>query len=183
MVIELNGSRLEPEHLKRKGKVGEIYKWDIPEELPPFRFVYNDNQVFLSRKKEIKRLKKEIKVLKSSYSEIIKKENSVKKSFKKKDLKYFSIGRGTSITQGPERKKNERDKKIRDIEDRIELISKMSLRQYLDYSRKKEEKEDADNNDECSLSTLSEEIEERLNKLKEITKQNKNIKYNLKINF
>ena len=45
----------------------------------------------------------------------------------------------------------------------------MSLRQYLDYSRKKEEKEDANNNDECSLSTLSEEIEERLNKLKEIT--------------
>ena len=86
MILELNSSRLEPEHLKKKAKEEEIYKWEIPEELPPFRIVYNDKEVFLSRKKEIKQLKKEKKTLKSSYSMDIKGENRIKKSFKKKRI-------------------------------------------------------------------------------------------------
>ena len=82
-VLELNGSRLEPKHLKKKAKEEEIYKWEIPEELPPFRIVYNNKEVFLSRKKELKQLKKAKKALKSSYSMDIKRENRIKKSFKK----------------------------------------------------------------------------------------------------
>ena len=54
-VIELNGTRLEPEHLKKKKE--EIYKLEIPEALPRFRIVYNDNEVFKAKKKEIKFLK------------------------------------------------------------------------------------------------------------------------------
>ena len=84
-VLELKGSRLEPEHLKNKKKE-KIYKWEIPEALPSFRFVYNDKQVFYLRKKEIKQLKKTKKLLMISYSESIKKKNEVKKSFKKRDL-------------------------------------------------------------------------------------------------
>lgn len=45
-VLELNGSRLEPEHLKKKGKKAEIYKWETPEKLPPLRYVYNDKEIF-----------------------------------------------------------------------------------------------------------------------------------------
>ena len=82
----MNGSRLEPEHLKNKEKE-KIYKWEIPETLPSFSFVYNDKQVFYLRKKEIKQLKKTKKFLMISYSESIKKKNEVKKSFKKRDLK------------------------------------------------------------------------------------------------
>ena len=38
-----------------------------------------------------------------------------KKKYKKKDLKYISIGRAISITHGPERLINEKDEKIREI--------------------------------------------------------------------
>ena len=181
-VIELNGSRLEPEHLKNKKKE-EIYKWEIPDSLPAFRFVYNDKQVYLLRKKEIKHLKKSKKILKSSYSKDLKNKNAVKKSFKKRDLKYLSLGRRLSIMEGPIRSKEERDKKIREINDKIKLLSNMSIVGYLNYLNGKNIKENQSDDDENSLSTVSGEIEERLEKLGAIIKKNKDIKYNLKIKF
>ena len=53
-VFELKGSRLEPEHLKKNDKKDIIYKWEIPEVLPPIRFVYNDKEITKKRNKEIK---------------------------------------------------------------------------------------------------------------------------------
>ena len=50
-VLGLNGSCLEPEHLKKKSKE-KIYKWYITEILPTFKFVYNDKEIFLLIKKE-----------------------------------------------------------------------------------------------------------------------------------
>lgn len=50
-VLELGGSRLEPEHLKKKQKIEEINKWKKPESLPLFRFVYNDKVIFLPKKR------------------------------------------------------------------------------------------------------------------------------------
>ena len=171
-VIELNGSRLESEHLKNKKKE-EIYKWEIPDSLPAFRFVYNDKQVYLLRKKEIKHLKKSKKILKSSYSKDLKNKNAVKKSFKKRDLKYLSRG-----------KRLERDKKIGEIDDKIKLLLNMPIVGYLNYLNEKNIKENqSDDDDEISLFSVSGEIEERLEKLGAIIKKNKDIKYNLKIKF
>lgn len=131
----------------------------------------------------MKLLKKSKNQLKSFYSGEIKAKTAIKKSFKKKDLRNFSIGRGLSIVQGPERAREERDQKIKEIDGKIELISKMPIKQYLNYLNEKNKKFENKNEDESSLSTISEEIEERLKKLEEIIKRNKNIKYNLKIKF
>ena len=111
-VLELNGSRLEPQHLKRKAKE-EIYKWDIPEVLPPFRFVYNDKELFLLRKKELKELKRIKKSLKSSFNGEIRRKRAIKKLFKKRDLRLMPLGIGLSIMEGPERTKDERNKRNR----------------------------------------------------------------------
>ena len=57
----------------------------------------------------------------------------------------------------------------------------MSEVEYLDYLNEKNNKIEegiADNNSEKKLD----EIEERLKKLEEITKNNKNIKYNIRFN-
>ena len=79
--------------------------------MPPFRFVYNDKQIFLLRKKELRQLKRIKKSLKSSFSGEIRRKKSIKNRFKKRDLKFMSLGLGLSIIEGPERAKEERDKK------------------------------------------------------------------------
>ena len=58
----------------------------------------------------------------------------------------------------------------------------MSLIEYLDYLNGRNNKIEegiADDNSE----TIMDEIEDRLKKLEEITKNNKNIKYNISINY
>ena len=82
-----------------------------PEELPTIRVIYNDYQLKLHQKREIKRLKKEIKDLEKLYSKNIKEKKKTKKQFKKKDLKYMSIGRALSIVEGPERLTSEKGRK------------------------------------------------------------------------
>ena len=54
--VELNGGRAEPEHLKRNHT--EIYKWESGEELPSLRIIYNDAQLKMHQKREIKSLEK-----------------------------------------------------------------------------------------------------------------------------
>ena len=92
--VELNGGRIEPEHLKRDHT--ETYNWESAEELPSLRIIYNDAQLKMHQKKEIKSLKKEIKNLRATYSKKIKESRKVKKKFKKTDLKYMSLGRALS---------------------------------------------------------------------------------------
>ena len=50
-VNELKGQRLEPEDLKKYKKDDEIYLWNVPNELPKLRIVYN-NEVINILKKE-----------------------------------------------------------------------------------------------------------------------------------
>ena len=54
--VELNGGRIEPEHLKRDHT--ETYNRESAEELPSLRIIYNDVQLKMPQKKEIKSLKK-----------------------------------------------------------------------------------------------------------------------------
>ncbi len=41
-VYELKCQRLEPEDLKRYKKDDEMYLWNVPNELPKLRIVYNN---------------------------------------------------------------------------------------------------------------------------------------------
>ena len=92
------------------------------------------------------------------------------------------LGIGLSIMEGPERTKDERNKKIKEIDEKIESILNMSLIEYLNYLRVKDLKKE-ENIDENSLSTVPEEIDERLEKFGVIIKNNKKIKYNLNFKF
>ena len=125
--LELNGGRIEPEHKKKSHS--EIYEWEHPEELPALRVIYNDAQLKLHQKREIKRLNKEIKNLKKSYTSQIKKSKTVKKQFKKVDLKNMSLGRAFSVINGPQRIHDEMEEKIGEIKEKIAKISKMNLKE------------------------------------------------------
>ena len=129
------------------------------------------------RKKELKELKRIKKSLKSSFNGEIRRKRAIKKHFKKRDLRFMPLGIGLSIMEGPERTKDERNKKIKEIDEKIESILNMSLIEYLNHLRGKDLKKE-EYIDENSLSTVPEEIEERLEKFGVIIKNNKKIKYN-----
>ena len=172
--VELNGGRIEPEHLKR-GKP-ETYNWESSDELPALRIIYNDAQLKMHQNREIRCLKKEIKNLRTSYSKKIKESRNVKKKFKREDLKYMSLGRALSITEGPDRLIKEKEQKIKEIKIKMENISKMSLKEYIEHKNKKI-KEYQENDSEEEEDTLMDEIEKKINQLEEICLKNKSIKY------
>ena len=62
-VFDLNGERLEPEDLRKYKKNREEYFWEIPNELPKIRYVYNNVKINLIRKGEIKNLRNEAKTI------------------------------------------------------------------------------------------------------------------------
>jgi len=100
------------------------------------------------------------------------------KSFRKRDLKMLSIGKALSILKEREQlikeKKNskeERDKIDEEIKKKINNISKMNIFEYL---RHLNGDEDNDNN---SNSTENESVEDKIDNLEELIKNNKEIKY------
>ena len=60
--------------------------------------IYNDAQLKIHQKREIKNIEKEIKNLRVTYSKKIKESRNDKKKYKITDLKYLSLGRALSIT-------------------------------------------------------------------------------------
>ena len=84
-VFDLNGERLEPEDLRKYKKNREEYFWEIPNELPKIRYVYNNVKINLIRKGEIKNLRNEAKTIIKEYNKKIKKKNETKKLYKKED--------------------------------------------------------------------------------------------------
>ena len=165
-VIELNGARLEPEHLKKEKHDG--YKWEKIEELPRVRMAYNEKQLGLKKAKEISKYKAEIKLIKKDYNK--KKRNLPK--YKKKDLKNLSLGRALTIINEPKNLKDKKDKNIGELESKINMISKMTPLEYLKYLNDMEKGYEDDD------STID-EIEEKISQLNEFTKENK-IKYQIK---
>ena len=109
-------------------------------------------------------------------------KNVKEKKFKKRDIKNLSLGRGINIALESQKAKNEKNKSIeeknnfvKDIEEQIKKIAKMDAFEYLRY------KNGEDEGDENSIST-KEEIEEKINNLEQLIKENKQIKYK-KIKF
>lgn len=171
--IELEGRRIEPEHFPKSEIDADI--WEKPKVLPNLRVIYNDKQLKNHQIKEIKALKKEIKSIKSLYTEKHKKSVETKGQFKKKDLKNMSMGRALSIINGPEKIEKEKEEKINAIKEKITMIEDMSLKEYVDH---RNYAYDERNNVYDEDSTID-EIEEKINEIIEISKKNKNIKYKI----
>ena len=119
-VIELNGRRLEPEHLKKSSNIK--YEWNTPEILPSFRFVYNDAKVIKYKNKEIKALNAQIKKATIFYDEKIRKQERIKKEYKGNDLKKMSLSRAYSIINGPENARAEKEKKLDELSRKLNHI-------------------------------------------------------------
>ena len=75
------------------------------------RIVYNDRNLFIYKQREIRLLKRKIKLIKKKYSKkmTIIRDKIKKTKFRKRDLKNLSKGRGLSIFEG---KKKQKKKKL-----------------------------------------------------------------------
>ena len=85
--VEIGGARIEPEYFPKKPSMPN--KWEIQDNLPKQRIIYNNKRLILYKKHEIKILKRQLKEIKSNYSKKIKKTKKAneKKAYKKKRLK------------------------------------------------------------------------------------------------
>ena len=176
-VLELDGARIEPEYFKKKEK--PQYNWEIPEFLPSQRIIYNDKNLRKYKEKEIRMLKRIMKTEKLKQRRRMKSINKKIKSFKKRDLKYLSIGKAISILREREEliaeKNNSKEGKQKideEFKKKIEKISKMTVFEYLRHINGDEDKEN-----ESDSSTIDEKIEEKIYDLKELIDKNKEIKY------
>ena len=145
-VLELDGGRIEPEYFKKKEK--HEYKWEIPEDLPSQRIIYNDKKLRKYKEKEIKLLKRNLKKIKSRQSRKMKSLGKKIKSFRKKDLKYLSMGRALSMLRERDEliaqktnSKVERQKIDEEFNQKIDKISKMNAFKYLRHINGDEEEE------------------------------------------
>ena len=179
-VFDLQGERLEPEDLRKHKKNIEDYIWDIPNELPKIRYVYNNEKINLIRKGEIKNLRKEAKTINKDFYKKIKEKKETKNFFKKRGLKHMAIGLALSIANGPEITNKEKEKALSNIEKEIEAISNMSLWEYLNHLKEKEkdkEKEEKDKkNDEESINSDS-TLDEKLKIFEQLIKDDKKLKF------
>ena len=90
-VFDLHGERLEPEDLRKYKKNTEQYIWDIPNELPKIRYVYNNVKINLIRKEEIKNLRNEAKNINIVYKKKSRRKRKPNNYSKKEDLKIWLL--------------------------------------------------------------------------------------------
>ena len=86
----------------------------------------------------------------------------------------MSIDKGLSITEGPARSEEEMNKKFKEINNKINFISNLTIIEYLNYTKGKEKGNNTkveEENDENSFSTVGEFFEEILNKMETILKE------------
>ena len=181
--VEIGGARIELEYFHKSTSLPN--KWELKDNLPKQRIIYNNKRLILYKKHEIKRLKRQLKEIKENYSKKIKKMKAEikKKVYKKRDLRLMTIGNALSIVnvQNQELVKEkkieeEKNKLIEDLELKINSLSKKDVFQYLRYlNGEEEEKEEGD-----SVSTVDDK-EGKIFDLEELIKLNKEIKYKLKI--
>ena len=185
MVYNMNGKRLEKEHLKKLKKKEIHYEWTKPENLPNKRVIYNNKVLKLLQKREIDLLKKNIKEVKKNLTGQIKDLSKRAKSLpKKKDLKYMSLGLGISFANAIEKtkekklqKKEEKEKAITEWEGKIKKVSAMNIFEYLKHLKE----EDKIVGDEDSISTKDNESENKMENLENLINNYKEIHYEIKL--
>ena len=131
------------------------------------------------KKREIAFLKKKRKEIRANLSQKIKNY----KKIRKRDLYGRSLGYAKQMLEAPMKTKEERDKKINEINILITSLSKMTIVDYLQHMKKAEKKvevferkklrEDSDDD-----STIDEAINKIL-KLKDIEKRNEDIDFGI----
>ena len=129
-VLELKGSRLEPEHFKRTAK--EItYYWKIPETLPNMRVIYNNKKIYKYKKKEMRIIKAELKKVKSLNIERMK--NKKLEEMNKNTIEYSKLIKTILDNEGIENAFKKKQEYIRSIRDMLETIQEMNLVEYIEH--------------------------------------------------
>ena len=196
-VLELKGSRLEPEHFKKKEK-DVTYNWQIPNTLPNMRIVYNNKKIYKYKKKEMRIIKAELRKVKSLNIERI--MNKPLEELNKATIEYSSLIKNIIDNEGIEKAKKQKDLYIRNIRDMLENIQEMNLVEYIEHlqgiakENKKEEEnikekmEDIEILDELDPSdqkAVNEQmdniiIEQKITELINMKEKDKHIRYHIR---
>ena len=196
-VLELKGSRLEPEHFKKKEK-DITYCWQIPKILPNMRIVYNNKKIYKYKKKEMRIIKAELRKVKSINVERIK--NKPIEELNKRTLEYSSLLKNVIDTEGIEKAKKKKEIYIRNIRDMLENIQEMNLVEYIEHlqeiakENKKEEEtikekmedieilDELDPNDQTAVNEQMDNIiiEQRITDLINMKEKDKHIRYHIR---
>ena len=181
-VIELNGNRLEPEHLKKKS-FNTNYYWELPQKLPNMRVVYNNKKLYKYKKREIKIIQTELRKIRSINVERIRNEIMENETNIKKELEYTSLIRNILINEGQEiaieKKKNIEIEVIK----MMNSIKKMRIEEYLEHLKeivkiKMIKREQLSNDNTPNINEIF--VEQKINDLISLKKIDKNIRYKIK---
>ena len=129
-VLELKGSRLEPEHLK-KPHTETTYYWKIPDILPNMRIVYNNKKIYKYKKREMRAIKAELKKVKSINIERIKGKSL--EELNKKNIDYSILLKKVLDNDGIEKAQKKKYEYIRNIKDMLENVQEMNLLEYIEH--------------------------------------------------
>ena len=129
-VLELKGSRLEPEHLK-KPHTETTYYWKIPDTLPNMRIVYNNKKIYKYKKREMRAIKAELKKVKSINIERIKGKSL--EELNKKNIDYSILLKKVLDNDGIEKAQKKKYEYIRNIKDMLENVQEMNLLEYIEH--------------------------------------------------
>ena len=196
-VLELKGSRLEPEHLKKKEN-DITYYWQIPKTLPNMRIVYNNKKIYKYKKKEMRIIKAELRKVKSISIERMK--NKKLEELSKRTIEYSSLIKAVLDKEGVEKALKKKNEYIRNIRDMLETIQEMNLVEYIEHLQEigkenqkeeddiKEKMEDieildeVDPHDQKAVNEQMDNIivEQRITDLINMKQKDKHIKYHIR---
>ena len=165
------------------------------------RVVYNNKKLYKYKKKELKIIQGELKKVKNINVERMKiKTNDFLPN--KKELEYVSLVRAVFNTEGIEKAQKEKKRIFIQIKKMLNYIKSMSLVEYIQHlkeiveekmkkERKKKEKRINEMCEENMIITTDEEdvappiineilVEQKINKLLELKKVDKNIRYRIR---
>ena len=196
-VLELKGSRLEPEHLKKKEN-DITYYWQIPKTLPNMRIVYNNKKIYKYKKKEMRIIKAELRKVKSINIDRMK--NKKLEELSKRTIEYSSLIKAVLDKEGVEKAQKKKNEYIRNIRDMLETIQEMNLVEYIEHLQEigkenqkeeddiKEKMEDieildeVDPHDQKAVNEQMDNIivEQRITDLINMKQKDKHIKYHIR---
>ena len=195
--MELKGSRLEPEHLKKKEN-DITYYWQIPKTLPNMRIVYNNKKIYKYKKKEMRIIKAELRKVKSINIDRMK--NKKLEELSKRTIEYSSLIKAVLDKEGVEKAQKKKNEYIRNIRDMLETIQEMNLVEYIEHLQEigkenqkeeddiKEKMEDieildeVDPHDQKAVNEQMDNIivEQRITDLINMKQKDKHIKYHIR---
>ena len=196
-VLELKGSRLEPEHLKKKEN-DITYYWQIPKTLPNMRIVYNNKKIYKYKKREMRIIKAELKKVKSINVERMK--GKTLEELNKNYIEYSKLIKNVLDSEGVHKALKKKNEFIRNIRDMLETVQEMNLVEYIEHLKEialeNKKKADALKEKEEDIEILGERephdqnvvnqqmdninVEQRITALLNMKNVDKHIKYHIR---